>query len=58
MKHTIITAIITILTAALFFCAGMHHAITHMTIEADASGTNTAIVTLDEKGKFLAVRKD
>lgn len=47
LKHTILTAIIAILVAALFFCAGMRHAITHMEIETDGYG-DTAQITLHD----------
>lgn len=47
LKHAILTGIIAILTAALFFCAGMYHAITHMEIETDGYG-DTALITLHD----------
>lgn len=47
MKHTVVGAIVAILTAALFFCCGMHYALTHMTIETDGYG-DTALITLND----------
>ena len=47
MKHSIITVIFVTLTAALCFCLGMHHAITHMQITTADRG-HTAVVTLHD----------
>ena len=47
LKHSILTAIIALLVAAVCFCGGMHHAITHMEIETTHDGRQ-AYVTLHE----------
>lgn len=47
LKHTILTAIIAVLTAALFFCFGMHYTLEHMEIETDGYG-DTALITLND----------
>ncbi len=47
MKHTVLTVICVTLTAALCFCWGMHHAITHMQIEHDPRGTSAYVILYD-----------
>lgn len=45
IRQIIITGIAVVLTAAIMFCAGMHHAIAHMEITAHGS---TAEIVLHE----------
>ena len=44
LKHTIITAIIALLVAAMCFCGGMRHAITHMEIETTRDGHQAYVI--------------
>lgn len=48
MKRIVVTAIIIVLTAAAFFCLGMHHAIMSMEISADEN-PGTVLVTLHDQ---------
>ena len=45
MRNAVLLFITVVLTAAMFFCAGMRYAITHMTIDLNTT-TDTAYVTL------------
>jgi len=49
LKHTIVGAIVAILTAALFFCSGMRYAVTHMKLSASSERENTVLVTLNDQ---------
>lgn len=47
IKHIVVAGIIALLTAALMFAAGMHHAVTHMEIEPDTRGETAYVILHD-----------
>lgn len=48
LKHTIIGAILCVLTAMLFLAVGMNYAVRHLEIQPDAS-SETALVYLNDQ---------